>query len=234
MRKETKMQKLVKLFAVFVFAVAFGTVDASAAKTTIEFYFPAGVQGPVARNMQKLVKEYNGSQDKVKVIAAYTGNYTQTKTKVQAAISAGSPPALALMSANLTLESVLDDQIVSIQDLLKKDGVDRSDFLSDFWPALHKNAIVNNVLYAIPFQNSTPLLYINVEHFRKAGLDPDNPPKNWDELLAAAKKLTKRDDSQVTRYGIVLPQSISYLSWVFQAFVMSNDSSGKMHRSSTA
>ena len=192
------------------------------AQTKIDFYFPAGVQGPVARNMQKLVKIYNDSQDKVEVVAAYTGNYTQTKTKAQAAIAAGAPPALALMSANLTLEFVLDDQIVSIEDLLKDDGSNRQDFLSDFWPALHKNAIVNDILYAIPFQNSTPLLYVNAEHFREAGLDPNNPPKTWDALLAAAEKLTQRDGDDVTRYGIVLPQSSSYLSWVFQAFVMAN------------
>jgi len=218
------MPKLMKITLAIATAAVFCMAEASVAmaKTKIDFYFPAGVQGPVARNMQKLVKQYNASQDKIEVVAAYTGNYTQTKTKAQAAIAAGAPPALALMSANLTLEFVLDEQIESIEELLKKEGQNRKNFLSDFWPALHKNAIVNDALYAIPFQNSTPLLYINAEHFRAAGLDPANPPKTWDDLLAAAKKLSKRDGTEVTRYGIVLPQSSSYLSWVFQAFVMAN------------
>ncbi|MEE9455339.1 MAG: ABC transporter substrate-binding protein [Paracoccaceae bacterium] len=199
-----------------------GVVSGAEAQTKIDFYFPAGVQGPVARNMQELVSQFNESQDEIEVVAAYTGNYTQTKTKAQAAIAAGAPPALALMSANLTLELVLDEQIVSIEGLLEAENQDRDTFLSDFWPALHKNAIVNDTLYAIPFQNSTPLLYINAEHFREVGLDPENPPSTWDELLDAAQKLTQRDGDEVTRYGIVLPQSSSYLSWVFQAFVMAN------------
>ena len=218
------MKQLMKLTMAIALVALFSMAEASVAfaQTKIDFYFPAGVQGPVARNMQKLVKQYNDSQDNVKVVAAYTGNYTQTKTKAQAAIAAGAPPALALMSANLTLELVLDEQIISIEDLLNKEGINRQEFLSDFWPALHKNAIVNDTLYAIPFQNSTPLLYINAVHFREVGLDPNNLPNTWDDMLAAAKKLTKRDGTEVTRYGIVLPQNVSYLSWVFQAFVMSN------------
>lgn len=218
------MKRLIKP-ALAVVAIALSLAAAvpdAVAETKIDFYFPAGVQGPVARNMQKLVTQFNESQDKIEVVAAYTGNYTQTKTKAQAAIAAGAPPALALMSANLTLEFVLDDQIVAIEELLTKDGNDKAEFLSDFWPALHKNAIVNDVLYAIPFQNSTPLLYVNAEHFREAGLDPNSLPKTWKEMLEVAKKLTKREGNEVSRYGIVLPQSSSYLSWVFQAFVMAN------------
>ena len=33
-------------------------------------------------------------------------------------------------------------------------------------------------------------LYYNADMFTAAGLDPDNPPKTWDEWLAAAEQLT--------------------------------------------
>jgi multiple sugar transport system substrate-binding protein len=45
-------------------------------------------------------------------------------------------------------------------------------------------------------------LYINTQHFREAGLDPDKDyPKTWDETLAIAKKLTKTDGGKITRQG---------------------------------
>ena len=44
-------------------------------------------------------------------------------------------------------------------------------------------------LDALPFAYSTPVLYINREAFRKAGLNPDNPPKTWFEVQEAAGKL---------------------------------------------
>jgi multiple sugar transport system substrate-binding protein len=37
------------------------------------------------------------------------------------------------------------------------------------------------------------MMYINVDMFKKAGLNPDNPPKTFDEWLAAMKKLTIAD-----------------------------------------
>src|SRR5712675_627275 len=101
--------------------------------------------------------------------------------------------------------------------MLKADETTREDFLKDFWPALHSNAIVDGELYGVPFHNSTPLLYYNVEHFKEAGLDPAKPPRTWPELVDAGKKLTKG-----ARYGFLMPAGYDYLGWLMEAFSMSN------------
>ena len=44
-------------------------------------------------------------------------------------------------------------------------------------------------LFALPVAFSTPVLYINKEAFRKAGLDPESPPKTWADTQDAAGKL---------------------------------------------
>ena len=41
----------------------------------------------------------------------------------------------------------------------------------------------------MPFNSSTPVLYYNKDAFRKAGLDPNQPPRTWDELRKDAQKL---------------------------------------------
>ena len=48
--------------------------------------------------------------------------------------------------------------------------------------------------YGVPIDNGNfQQMYINVEMFQKAGLNPDKPPKSFDEWLAATKKLTILD-----------------------------------------
>ena len=44
-------------------------------------------------------------------------------------------------------------------------------------------------LFALPVAFSTPVLYINKAAFRKAGLDPEMPPKNWSDAQEVAGKL---------------------------------------------
>ena len=44
-------------------------------------------------------------------------------------------------------------------------------------------------LISMPFNSSTQVLYVNDDAFKKAGLDPANPPKTWPEVEQAAAKL---------------------------------------------
>lgn len=62
-------------------------------------------------------------------------------------------------------------------------------------------------LYALPVAFSTPVLYINKAAFRKAGLNPEKPPKSWVEAQEAAGKLA---DS-----GSRCPFTTSWPAWVF-------------------
>ena len=45
------------------------------------------------------------------------------------------------------------------------------------------------------------LLWRNKKLFTDAGLDPNNPPKTWDEFEAAERKLTLKDGSELKRLG---------------------------------
>jgi multiple sugar transport system substrate-binding protein len=53
----------------------------------------------------------------------------------------------------------------------------------------------NGKLWAIPYRIETHGIIYNRDHFKEAGLDPDKPPKTWDELTAAAKALTRNGRS---------------------------------------
>ncbi|PTO94401.1 extracellular solute-binding protein [Vibrio splendidus] len=59
--------------------------------------------------------------------------------------------------------------------------------------------------YYIPWSATTQLMIYNRELFLEAGLDPDQPPRTWDEFLYAAEKINqlppRKDGSPV--YGTV-------------------------------
>ncbi len=62
-------------------------------------------------------------------------------------------------------------------------------------------------LRALPLAYATPVLYINKAAFRKAGLDPEAPPKTWQEMQDMAGKLYVS--------GSTCPFTTSWPVWIF-------------------
>jgi sn-glycerol 3-phosphate transport system substrate-binding protein len=192
------------------------------APTDIELFFPVPVDGQLAKDMTTMVKEFNEKHPAIKAVPVYTGSYDETLIKTRAAMKAGKPPAAVIMSANFIVDLKIENELTNLDALIKADGSTNEAFMGQFFPALHANAVLDRSVYAVPFHNSTPLLYINAEHFKEAGLDPDKPPRTWDELSAAAKALTKREGEKVTRWGLMIPSNYDYLGWMMSALTMSN------------
>lgn len=49
--------------------------------------------------------------------------------------------------------------------------------------------------YGVPANAGALVLWYNVDVFKEAGLDPDNPPTTWDEFVAAAKQIEDNTDA---------------------------------------
>ena len=199
--------------------LSIGTANAA---TEIDLFFPVPVQGKLANEMQRLVEVFNKDHADIHVTPVYSGSYDDTNLKTHAAIQAGKPPAAVIMSANFVREYVINDEIVRLDRLISKDGMTETAFMEQFWPALRLNAMDQGHAYGVPFHNSTPLLYYSVEAFKDAGLDPDHPPTTWQEWIAAAKKLVKRDGANTTRWGLMMPGTYDYCGWITSGLAMSN------------
>jgi sn-glycerol 3-phosphate transport system substrate-binding protein len=204
-----------------LFASLLLTTPAFAA-TDIDMFFPVPVQGKLAVEMQKVIGDFNASHPDINVTAVYTGSYDDTNLKTHAAIKAGKPPAVVIMSANFVREYVINDEIVQLDPLIAKDGQTEAQFEDEFWPALKLNSTEGGHAYGVPFQNSTPLLYYSVDAFKDAGLDPDKPPVTWQDFMDDARKLVKRDGSNTTRWGFMMPGTYDYCGWITSGLAMSN------------
>ncbi|MDE2334623.1 MAG: ABC transporter substrate-binding protein [Rhodospirillales bacterium] len=195
---------------------------AARAATTIDFFFPVPVQGTLAVEMQKLIGEFNTSHPDIHVTGVYTGSYDDTDLKTRAAIKAGHPPAVALMSANFIRNYAIMRAAMPLDRLISAEGTTDAAYMKRFFPALLPNAVIGGHVYAIPFQNSTPLLFYSVDAFRQAGLDPNKPPQTWAEWYADAKKLTVVKNGQTERWGMMMPETSDYLGWIMSGLVMAN------------
>ena len=197
-------------------------VSAARAATELELFFPVPVNGQLANEMQRVVEDFNRDHNDIHVIATYTGSYDDTSLKTRAAMQAGRPPAVVLMSANYLRDYAITKEAMPLNPLIEKDGKTAAAFMDQFWPALRPNAVEAGQVMGVPFQNSTPVLYYNVDAFKEVGLDPDKPPYTWDEWTDAAKKLTKREGSNVGRYGLIMSTTEDNLMWLVSGLAMSN------------
>ncbi|MFI1002522.1 extracellular solute-binding protein [Streptomyces galbus] len=101
--------------------------------------------------------------------------------------------------------------------------------LKDIDPNVLGSLKQDGKLYGLPTSNYTMGLLINRKLFRQAGLDPDNPPRTWEDVRTAAKKIAGLGKG-IAGYGDYSAANTG--GWHFTAAVYSLggdvvDSSGK-------
>ena len=183
--------------------------------TNLRFFFPVQVAGALAVLMDGVVADFNSEHPDIFVEPIYSGNYDQTMQKAVTAAQGKNPPDVALLLA-IDIFSLLDMNLIEDMDqfLVGEDA----NFTEPFYAGFLENSMIDGVTWSIPFQRSTPIFYYNKDHFREVGLDPENPPKTWEELLEAAKKLTIKDSrGNVTRWGF---EDITDDTWTIQAWIL--------------
>lgn len=182
----------------------------------LTWYYPVNVGGEITKVIDGYAEEFNKEGievdgKKVTVTPVYSGNYDESMTKVQTAVKNGKAPDLAvLLSVDLFQ---LKDAILPLDDMIEKDP-EAKKMMDDFFPGFMLNSQAEGKTWSVPFQRSTVLLYYNKDLFKKAGLDPEKAPENWDEVVEYGKKLSK--DGQ---WGIELPATISGY-WIYQALAL--------------
>lgn len=168
--------------------------------------------------VEKLVEKYHQSQDNVRVKATFTeGSYEGIVEEVQMRATTGDFPDVITNGHVYTRFAIDTLPVVPLQSFMDEESYDTSDF---FPKMLTLGQSDEGEQYGMPFAVSTPVVFYNADHFAEVGLDPENPPKTWDELREAAAKLTVND-----RFGIYFDYQITG-NWLYQAMV--ETAGGKM------
>ncbi|GAB3597493.1 ABC transporter substrate-binding protein [Microbacterium tumbae] len=144
---------------------------------------------------QALVDAYNADHDtQIKLTIVASDSFQQ---KVGAAAGAGSLPDIlasdVVYAPNYAKQSVYLDITDRVADL---------PFADDLVQAHIDASTFDGKTYAVPHKVDSSFIFYNKDLFAAAGLDPENPPKTYDEIYAAAEAITALGDDT---YGFYFP-----------------------------
>lgn len=150
--------------------------------------------GQLGKVMQGIIDEFNETHPETPIVPVYQGGYDMLSQKIRAAVLAGEPPDMAQMyeawTAYLNREKG-EEEVLPLNDFIANDP----DFdQEDIFPVLTRNGTFDGQVLAMPFNKSFPVVYYNKEMFSENGLDPEAPPRTWDEFAEIGRKLTKDQD----------------------------------------
>jgi sn-glycerol 3-phosphate transport system substrate-binding protein len=147
------------------------------------------MSGELGRQVEKLASDFNASQTQYRIVPVYKGSYAETVGAAIFAFRSRSQPAIVQVNEIATATMMAaKGAIYPVYELM---GEESELFLpTAYLPAVtgYYTDLAGNML-SFPFNASTPILYYNKQLFRRAGLDPDVPPKTWPEVGAAAQRL---------------------------------------------
>ncbi|SOC84004.1 sn-glycerol 3-phosphate transport system substrate-binding protein [Ensifer adhaerens] len=187
-------------------ALALGlSSSTSFAATQITWWHAMG--GELGKKLDEIVANYNKSQDKYQVVASYKGSYAETMTAAIAAFRAKQQPDIVqVFEVGTGTMMAAKGAVYPVYQLMKDAG-------AEFDPKAYLPAVVGyytdtqgNML-SMPFNSSTPILYYNKNVFKKAGLDPNTPPKTWEDVESFSKKIMS---SGAAKCGF----TTGWISWV--------------------
>jgi len=151
---------------------------------------------------------FNKSQTQYKLVPTYKGNYTDTMDAGLAAVlyAKNQPHILQVFEVGTATMMAAKGAIKPVYQVMKESGLpfDPGVYLP---PVRGYYTTVDGKMLSMPFNSSTPVLYYNVDMFKKAGLDPEKPPISWVTMGQIAKKLV---EAGVCQAGF----SSSWTGWI--------------------
>jgi sn-glycerol 3-phosphate transport system substrate-binding protein len=170
-------------------AMAAGFTFAASAHAQTEIQFWHSMGGALGEAVNDLANKFNASQKDYKVVAVYKGQYPVSMTAAIAAFRAGNAPhILQVFEVGTATMMAAKGAVVPVAKVMadSKEPFDRNAYLPTV--AGYYTDAKGNML-SFPFNSSTVMFYINKDAFKKAGLDPQKPPRTWNEVIQAGEKL---------------------------------------------
>lgn len=145
--------------------------------------------GANAEVVEKIAKDFNASQSDYEVVPSFKGTYPEALNAGIAAFRAKqAPDIIQVFDVGTGVMMAAEGAIKPVADVLTDAGAtfDKSQYLPGIVAYYSKP---DGTMLSFPYNSSSPILYYNKDIFQKAGLDVNNPPKTWNEVWDAAKKI---------------------------------------------
>ncbi len=159
-------------------------------------------------------------------------------TKIKTACLAYATPDMAIVDANKVVEMAYGRVLVPLDELKSFGTQSIEEFGKEYVPSAFGTNVIDIKgkvhLYGLPAQTNCLVLFYNKDLFARrsaelvrAGLDPNRPPENWDEMIEYGKILTEPEKNI---YGLAYRNSLWFhLPWLYTygGLVFDKDKNGQ-------
>lgn len=167
-------------------AMLFAASEAAAQTEILWWHAMTGGNNDV---VVKLATDFNASQKDYKVVPSYRGSYPDTLNAGIAAFRAGQAPHIMQVFEVGTATMMSATGAVKPVHVMMKEAKETFDPKTYLPTITGYYSTTKGEMLSFPFNSSSTVMWYNKDSFKKAGLDPNTPPKTWPEVFEAAKKL---------------------------------------------
>lgn len=146
--------------------------------------------------LQKIADKWSETSGvKVKIEVVDWDNYW---TLLEAGASGGEMPDVFWMHSNTAQMYMENDLLLNLDSYIEKDGIDMSVYYEGI-TTLYQS---NGSQYALPKDHDTIALLYNEAIFKEYGVDVPTDDWSWNDVLAAATKITEASGGDVYGYAV--------------------------------
>ncbi|MGR3377807.1 sn-glycerol-3-phosphate ABC transporter substrate-binding protein UgpB [Salipiger abyssi] len=178
--------------------------QSAAAQTEIEFWH--AFTGRLGELVAEQVETFNASQDEYTVTASHKGNYSETLNAGIAAFRAGEQPdILMVFEVGTATMMAAEGAVKPVYEVMADAG-------AEFDPDAYIGAVkgyytdTEGNMLSLPFNSSTPVLWVNEDALEAAGIDRDVDLSTWEQV---GEVLTTLKES-----GHDCPLTTAWQSWI--------------------
>ena len=180
-----------KLSIVSVTAVATAlSASAAFAQDKVKFEYWYGLSGQLGDVVQQTCDRFNASQDEYEISCIGQDGYANAVQNSIAAFRAKQHPTVVQAYDAGTADLMMSGEFYPVHQMMADFNIEID--WNDYFPGIaNYYASSKGELFSMPFNSSTPMLYINKEHYAAAGLDAF--PKTWEQFEENLKKIKASD-----------------------------------------
>ncbi len=162
----------------------------------IEFWHSLGFN--IKKIIEDMADEYNRANPGVKINPVFQGLFEDMQVKMLTSAIARQLPDVAQVQVEYLDPYIVNGLIEPIDNTIPEKH--REDILERMWELVSRDGNI----YAVPFCISTTVFFYNEEAFKNEGLDPENPPADWSEMIKIGKILTRdtNGDGKLDKYAM--------------------------------
>ena len=180
------------------------TPIAAYAQTEVQFWH--AFTGRLGELVAAQVEQFNASQSNYVVVQSHKGNYSETLNAGIAAFRANEQPhILMVFEVGTATMMAAEGAVRPIYEVMADVG---ADFSTDAYIGAVAGYYTTpeGDMLSLPFNSSTPVLWVNRDLLEQAGVDPDIDLSTWEQVGDVL--------SEVQTAGIDCPMTTAWQSWI--------------------